>query len=190
VRNALRPHARFVIVVLVALFAVGAVYFTLRVHQRISESSLEHGISQHEHPRNVRCSELQSNGAAWACAVVFRAQAECLLARVNVLGSWSTIARPRRCARISGLVELLPHKITAAGVAADLDQQLGVTGLTCRKVPEHEVRWACGLPPAPGGQCFVVREVKWETWPAQDGGRLCDHFPALETAIRAAQGQG
>jgi hypothetical protein len=190
VRDALRPHARFLIVVLVALFAVGAVYFTLRVHQRISESSLEHRIAQRDDPQNVRCSELQSNGSAWACAVAFRAEAECLIARVNVFGSWSTVARPRRCAKISSLVELLPERITAAGVAADVGQQLGVSGLTCRKVPEHEVRWACGLPPAPGGQCVVVRQVQWETWPAQDGGRLCDHFPALETAIRASQGQG
>jgi hypothetical protein len=56
-------------------------------------------------------------------------------------------------------------------------------------VPQHEVRWACGRPPAPGGQCLVVRAINWQTWPTQAGGRLCDHFPALETAIRASQGE-
>jgi hypothetical protein len=183
------PHMRFLTVILVVLVAIGAGYFTLRVHQRISESSLESKISQRDHPQHVRCSALQSNGSAWACAVVFRAEAECMIARVNVFGSWSTVARTHRCAKIADLVALLPDRATAGGVAADVDQQLGITGLTCRKVPQHEVRWACGLPPAPGGQCIVLREVRWEIWPAQDGGRLCDHFPELESAIRASQGE-
>jgi hypothetical protein len=187
VRDAVRPHARFLTVILVVLLAIGAGFFVLRVHHRISASSLESKISQRDHPQAVRCSALQSNGSAWACAIVYRAEAECVIARVNVFGSWSTVARAHRCAKISSLVALLPRKITSAAVAADVDQLLGVTGLTCRKVPEHEVRWACGLPPAPGGQCLVVREVRWEMWPAQDGGRLCDHFPELESAIRASQ---
>jgi hypothetical protein len=189
VRSALRPHARFLTVVLVALVAVGVGFFVLRVHHRISESSLESKISQRDHPQQVRCSALQSNGSAWACAIVYRAEAQCVIARVNVFGSWSTVARAHRCAKITNLVELLPQKITAAAVAADVGQQLGIAGLTCRRVPQHEVRWACGRPPAPGGQCLVVREINWQAWPTQDGGRLCDHFPALETAIRASQGQ-
>jgi hypothetical protein len=189
VRDALRPHLRFLTVIFVVLVAIGAGYFTLRVHHRISESSLEGKIGQRDHPQRVRCSALQSNGSAWACAIVFRAEAECVIARVNVFGSWSTVARTHRCAKIADLVALLPESATAGGVAADVGQQLGITGLTCRKVPEHEVRWACGLPPAPGGQCIVLREVRWEIWPAQDGGRLCDHFPELENAIRASQGE-
>ena len=189
VRDTVRPHARFLTVILVVLVAIGVGYFTLRVHHRISESSLEGKISQRDHPQNVRCKALQSNGSAWACAIIFRAQSECVIARVSVLGSWSTVPRAHRCAKITELVDLLPQKTTTTGVAADVGQQLGITGLTCRKVPEHEVRWACGLPPAPGGQCLVLREVRWQMWPAQDGGRLCDHFPELETAIRASQGE-
>jgi hypothetical protein len=188
VRDAVRPHARFLTIILVVLIAIGVGYFALRVHHRISESALESKISQRDNPQHVRCSALQSNGSAWACAIVFRAQAECVIARVNVFGSWSTVARAHRCAKITSLVALLPQKITPTAVAADVGQQLGITGLTCRKLPEHEVRWACGLPPAPGGQCLVLREVRWQTWPAQAGGRLCDHFPELETAIKASQG--
>jgi hypothetical protein len=189
VRDALRPHARFLTLILVILLAIGGAYFVLRVHHRISESALEGKISQRDHPQHVRCSALQSNGSAWACAIVFRAEAECVIARVSVVGSWSTVARTHRCAKITSLVALLPRKITATAVAADVGQQLGITGLTCRKVPQHEVRWACGLPPAPGGQCLVLREVRWQMWPAQAGGRLCDHFPQLEAAIRASQGE-
>jgi hypothetical protein len=188
VRSAVRPHARFLSFILVVLVAIAAGYFTLRVHHRISESSLESKISQRDHPQDVRCSALQSNGSAWACAIVYRAEAECVIARVNVFGSWSTVARAHRCAKITRLEELLPQTITAANVALDVGQQLGITGLTCRKLPQHEVRWACGLPPAPGGQCLVLREVRWQMWPAQAGGRLCDHFPELESAIRASQG--
>jgi hypothetical protein len=189
VRDALRPHARFLTVILVILVTIGVGYFTLRVHHRISQSSLEGKISNRDHPQNVRCKALQSNGSAWACAIIFRAESECVIARVSVFGSWSTVARAHRCAKITELVALLPQKTTSTGVAADVGQQLGITGLTCRKVPEHEVRWACGLPPAPGGQCLVLREVRWQMWPAQAGGRLCDHFPELETAIRASQGE-
>jgi hypothetical protein len=189
VRNAMRPHVRFLSVIMVVLVVLGVGYFALRIHQRISRSSLESQIHTRDHAQAVRCSALQSNGSAWACAVIFRAESECLIARVNVLGSWSTVVRARRCARIEELVALLPQKVTPAGVAADVGQQLGIAGLTCRKVPQHEVRWACGRPPAPGGQCLVVREINWQTWPTQAGGRLCDHFPALETAIRASQGE-
>jgi len=189
VRDAVRPHQRFLSVILVVLLVLGVGYFALRIHHRISQSSLEHQIFERDHPRTVRCSQLQSNGSAWACAVIFKAESECLIARVNVVGSWSTVARARRCAKIAELVALLPQQATPDGVAADVGQQLGTKGLTCRKVPEHEVRWACGLPPAPGGQCLVVREILWQIWPVQDGGRLCDHFPALETAIRASQGE-
>jgi hypothetical protein len=189
VRGALRPHTRFLSVILGLLVVLGIGYFALRIHDRISQSSLEHQIFQRDGAQNVRCSRLQSNGSAWACAVIFRAESECLIARVNVLGSWSTVPRARRCAKIAELVALLPQRTTAGGVAADVGQQLGITGLTCRKVPEHEVRWACGLPPAPGGQCLVARAIRWQLWPTQLGGRICDHFPALETAIRASQGE-
>ena len=189
VRAAMRPHMRFLSVIMVVLVVLGVGYFALRIHQRISQSSLESQIHTRDHAQAVRCSALQSNGSAWACAVIFRAESECLIARVNVLGSWSTVVRAHRCAKIEALVALLPQKVTPAGVAADVGQQLGIAGLTCRKVPQHEVRWACGRPPAPGGQCLVVREINWQTWPTQAGGRLCDHFPALETAIRASQGE-
>jgi hypothetical protein len=189
VRDAMRPHMRFLSVIMVVLVVLGVGYFALRIHQRISQSSLEGQIHARDHAQAVRCSALQSNGSAWACAVIFRAQSECLIARVNVVGSWSTVVRAPRCAKIDELVAMLPQKITPDGVAADVGQQLGIAGLTCRKVPQHEVRWACGRPPAPGGQCFVVREINWQTWPTQDGGRLCDHFPALESAIRASQGE-
>src|SRR6185437_2551045 len=189
VRAAMRPHMRFLSVIMVVLVVFGVGYFALRIHQRISQSSLEGQIHTRDHAQAVRCSALQSNGSAWACAVIFRAESECLIARVNIVGSWSTVVRPRRCAKIDELVALLPQQITPAGVAADVGQQLGIAGLTCRKVPQHEVRWACGRPPAPGGQCLVVREINWQTWPTQAGGRLCDHFPALETAIRASQGE-
>ena len=189
VRDAMRPHMRFLSVIIVVLVVLGGGYFALRIHQRISQSSLESQIHARDHAQAVRCSALQSNGSAWACAVIFRAESECLIARVNVVGSWSTVVRARRCAKIDELVALLPQRVTPAGVAADVGQQLGIAGLTCRKVPQHEVRWACGRPPAPGGQCLVVREINWQTWPTQAGGRLCDHFPALETAIRSSQGE-
>jgi hypothetical protein len=188
-RAAMRSHLWLTGIVLTVL-AVGATgYWVLRVHQRIAETSLEHQIATREHAPTVRCSALQSNGAAWACAVVYRVESVCLIAKVSALGSWSTAVCQHRCSQVPQLVKLLPATITAAAVGADVDRQLGSTGTgigtQCIKEPAHKVRWACQRPP-PGKACVVVRVVLWTPWNFIPGGHLCAHLPALVKKVHAA----
>ena len=183
-RAAMRSHLWLAGIILTVL-AVGATgYWVLRVHQRIAETSLEHQIATREHAPTVRCSPLQSNGSAWACAVVYRVESVCVIAKVSTFGNWSTVVGQHRCERLPELEALLPRTLTAAGVAADIGRQAGHSDFTCLKLPSHKVRWACGRPPAPGGQCLIVRVVVWTPWNTLDGGRVCDHFPALQAALR------
>jgi hypothetical protein len=184
-RVALRSHM-WLTGIVVAVLAVGATgYWVLRVHQRIGEATLEHQLAAREHAPTVRCAKLQSDGAAWACAVVYRAESVCLIAKVNALGSWSTAIGQHRCERVPELAALQPQNFTSAAVQADIAHQTGHKDFRCRKLPGHKVRWLCGRPPAPGGQCLVVRVVPWTSWNETDGGRACDHFPTLQDALRS-----
>jgi hypothetical protein len=190
-RTALRSHLWLTGIVL-AVLAVGASgYWVLRVHQRIGEGTLEHQLAKREHAPTVRCASLQSDGAAWACGVIYQAESVCLIAKVNALGSWSTVVGQHRCERVPELEALRPKHPTFTAVQADVAHQTGHRDFRCRKLPGHKVRWLCGRPPAPGGQCLIVRVVPWTSWNETDGGRACDHFPVLQQALRseaAAQG--
>jgi hypothetical protein len=195
-RAGIRAHLWLTGIVCLAL-AVGLTgYWVLRVHQRIGQATLEHEIGKREGASTVGCSKLQSDGAVWACALIYRAESVCLIAKVNALGSWSTAIGQHRCAEVARLRRLLPPKsrITAAAVAADVDRQLGRTGAgpgtQCIKEPAHKVRWACQRPPPPGsgaasGACEVVRVQPWN-WNFLNGGRLCAHLPDLVKKVRAA----
>jgi hypothetical protein len=171
-------------IVCVVLAVVAGGYWALRVHQRIGQGSLEHQIAVRETAPTVHCSKLQSDGAVWACGVIYRAESVCLIAKVNVLGSWSTAANQHRCQRVAALVALLPKEITAGNVGADVDRQLGGSGTVCVKVPSHQVRWACQRPASAGNRCLLVRVVPWTAWNENDAGRLCEHLPALQKKIR------
>src|SRR5205085_10945458 len=95
--------------IVLALLAVGSTaYWVLRVHQRIAETSLEHQIATRNDAQSVRCVELQSDGAVWACGVFYNVESVCLIAKVNPLGSWSTTVGTHRCQREPQLVALLP----------------------------------------------------------------------------------
>jgi hypothetical protein len=183
-RAGIRPHLWLIAIVLVVLAAGASGYWVLRVHQRISQTSLEQQITTRQKAPTVRCSALQSDGAAWACAVVYRVETVCLIAKVNVLGSWSTVVGHDRCARVPELARLLPP-VTAKGVTADIGRETGHPDYICRKLPGHKVRWACGGPPAASRACLIVRVVEWTAWNETPGGSACAHFPALQRALRS-----
>jgi hypothetical protein len=186
VKNVLRSHQRLAYVLLAVILVASAGYWVLRVHQRIGEGALEAGITKQQHAPTVRCAALQSNGAAWACAVVYRAESVCFIARVNVLGSWSTALGQHRCERIPRLAGLAPQNITAEMVATDIDRRQGSSDFVCGKLPSHKVRWACERPLATGGQCLVVRVIEWTSWNVLDGGKTCARDPDLQKALRQA----
>jgi hypothetical protein len=179
--------------IICVVLAVGlAGYWVLRVHQRIGQAALQHELGKRETAPTVGCVKLQSNGAVWACAIVYQAESVCLIAKVNALGSWSTAVGQHRCSEQGQLVKLLPDPITADAVAADADRQLGSTGTgpgtQCVKEPGHKVRWVCQRPPPVGatvGACEVVRVQAWIPWNFNIS-HLCAHLPALVKKVKAA----
>jgi hypothetical protein len=185
VREGLRSHAWLTGIVLAVLIVGATGYWALRVHPRIGETSLEQGIANRDNASTVRCKPLQENRSAWACGVFHRVESVCLIARVNILGSWTTVVGHLRCAREPELAALVPKEVTAAGVAADIDNQLGPAGTVCEKQPGHKVRWACERPGA-NNACVLVRVIVWVPWNEQDGKDLCRHLPDLQAKIKAA----
>jgi hypothetical protein len=185
VREALRSHAWLTGIVLAVLIVGATGYWALRVHPRIGETSLEQGIANRDNASTVRCKPLQENRSAWACGVFHRVESVCLIARVNILGSWTTVVGHLRCAREPELAALVPKEVTAAGVAADIDNQLGPAGTVCEKQPGHKVRWACERPGA-NNACVLVRVIVWVPWNEQDGKDLCRHLPDLQAKVKAA----
>jgi hypothetical protein len=192
--SGMRAHMWLTSIICVVLAVGLAGYWVLRVHQRIGQAALEHEIGKRENAPTVGCAKLQSDGAVWACAVIYKAESVCLIAKVSALGSWSTAVGQHRCSQLPQLVKLLPATITAAAVGADVDRQLGSTGTgigtQCIKEPAHKVRWACQRPPpdrATQGACVVVRVVLWTPWNFIPGGHLCAHLPALVKKVHAAR---
>ena len=184
VKNVLRSHQRLAYVLLAVILVASAGFWVLRIHQRIGEHTLEAGITKQQHAPTVQCASLQSNGSAWACAVVYRAESVCLIARVSVLGSWSTAIGQHRCERVPRLAALAPGTITSTMVAADIDRREGRADFVCDKLPSHKVRWACERPLETGGQCLVVRVIQWTSWNVLDGGKACAHDPKLQKALK------
>jgi hypothetical protein len=190
VRAALHSHLWLTGIVLAVLAVSATGYWVLRVHQRIGQATLEHQMAARQHAPTVGCAKLQSDGAAWACAVVYQAESVCLIAKVNVLGSWSTSVGEHRCERIPALTALLPATPTATTVAADVGRQAGNEDYTCDKLSSHKVRWACERPIATGANCLVVRVVQWTSWNVLDGGKTCEHDPDLQKALRRKAAAG
>jgi hypothetical protein len=186
VKNVLRSHQRLAYIVLAVILIGAGGYWAARVHQRIGESALEAGIARQQHAPTVKCASLQSNGAAWACGVVYQAESVCFIARVNILGSWSTALGQHRCERIPAVAALAPNPatITPTMVAGDINRQQDASDFVCGKLPSHKVRWACERPPQTGGQCLVVRVIQWTSWNVLDGGKTCAHDPDLQKALK------
>jgi hypothetical protein len=188
VKNTLRAHQRLAYILAAVIIIAGAGFWALRVHERIGQHALESGVAKQQQGASaVKCAALQSNGAAWACAVVYKAESVCLIARVNLLGSWSTKTRAgqqHRCDRIPALAALAPKAITATMVGADIDRREGRSDFACAKLPSHKVRWACERPLETGGQCLVVRVIQWTSWNVLDGGKSCAHDPDLQKALK------
>jgi hypothetical protein len=173
---AVRSHLLLVAIVLVVISVAGTAYWALRVHQRISAATLEHAIGGREHASTVRCVEQQSNGAVWACGLVYNAASVCLIADVNVVGDWNTKPGVALCDHRSQLNAILPDPVTSAAVAADMANQQAFPGARCVRVPNTTVRWACLQP---GGDCLRVRVAAWRSL-GPEPSDVCDHLPAFK----------
>lgn len=175
---AVRSHVWLVAIVVVLVGAAGTAYWTLRVHQRIEQTTLARGIAEREHATVVRCVEQQSNGSVWACGLVYNAESVCLIANVNPVGDWSTKPGIDLCSHRSALTALLPAAITSRAVEADVRSQLSLAVSRCAKIPARKVRWACLGPGPSSTSCVEVRVVPWAQW-TSDTSTACEHIPAL-----------
>jgi hypothetical protein len=182
---AVRSHLWLVAIVLVLVGGAGTAYWGLRVHQRIGATTLERGITDREHATTVRCVEQQSNGAVWACGLVYRAESVCLIANVNPAGDWTTKPGTDLCTHRPALTALLPARIASAEVEADLRTQLSLNVSKCAKIATRKVRWACLVPGASSTSCLEVRIVPWVPW-GTDPSTACPHVPALRKFLGEA----
>ena len=175
---AVRSHLWLVVIVVVLAGAASTGYWGLRVHQRIGETPLERGVGGREHANTIKCVEQQSNGAVWACGLVYRAESVCLIANVNPVGDWTTKPGADLCTHRPELTALLPARLTSSAVAADLESQFSLDVSKCAKIPTRKVRWACLGPSASSASCLEVRIVPWTPWKTGPS-TACDHLPVL-----------
>ncbi|MGH3139113.1 MAG: hypothetical protein ACRDQE_05220 [Gaiellales bacterium] len=179
---AVRSHVWLGVIVIVLVGGAATAYWGLRVHQRIGETTLEHGVQGREGARTVRCVEQQPNGAVWACGLVYNAESVCLIANVNPAGDWTTKPGVDLCANRPELTALLPPTITPGAVEADL-QAHGTNVSKCAKIPTTKVRWACLVPGASSTSCVFLRVVPWGLWTTAPS-PVCSHLPALEKFLK------
>lgn len=180
---AVRSHVWLGAIVIVLVSGAATAYWGLRVHQRIGEATLEHGIQGREGVSTVRCVEQQSNGAVWACGLVYTAESSCLIANVNPAGDWTTKPGVDLCTNRPQLTPLLPTNITPGAVEADLRTHHGSNVSKCAKVPTAKVRWACLVPGASSTSCVELRVVPWVPWSTHPS-VACPHMPALRKSLK------
>jgi hypothetical protein len=173
---AVRSHMLLFAIILAVVGVAGTTYWGLRVHQRIAQGTLERAIAGRENASAVRCVEQQSNGAVWACGLVYRAASVCLIADVNPVGDWNTKDGPGLCDHRAQLAAILPDPITPTGLEADMGSQQAFPGSRCVKLPTTRVRWACLQP---GGGCMLVRVAPWRSLAATPSD-VCEHVPAFK----------
>lgn len=183
---AVHSHLWLVVIVVVLVSAAGTAYWGLRVHQRIGGATIERGVRDREHASAIKCVEQQSNGAVWACGLVYRAESVCLIANVNPVGDWTTKPGADLCLHRPSLTALLPARLTASAVTADLKSQLSLDVSKCAKIPARKVRWACLGPGASNSACLELRIVPWVPW-TYDSSTACEHIPALRKSLGKRQ---
>ena len=141
----------------------GTAYWVPRVHQRIGEATIERGVGNREHTSTIKCVERQSNGAMGVRARL-PGRVRLPHREVNPVGDWNTKPGADLCDHRSSLTALLPARLTAGAVAADLKSQLSVDVSKCAKIPARKVRWACLGPGAASNSCLEIRIVPWVPW--------------------------
>lgn len=183
-RAAVHSHVWLGVIVLTLTGAAAFGYWAARVHERIDGATLERAIAEREAAPTTRCVELQSNGAVWACGLVYNAQSVCLLANVNIVGDWSTTPGDDSCSHSPELVQLVPDPVRATQIAADLGRQFPGGRWICSRLFQAKVRWACARPDPSGNQCYALRVVPW-MW-SEEQSTVCPHVPALRHRLKKA----
>jgi hypothetical protein len=171
------------LIVSLVVVLVGGGYWAVKIRDRADAAAIQRSVAGDYPGAHVTCSGLSSNGATWVCAVVYRAESECVAAKVSVTGAISSKLGHDRCKSVPQLTALVPDP-TPAAVAADV-ARLGSSGgpaLVCARVPSTKTRWACLPQHQPTGTCSVLRVVPWLPWKVHTTSRICAQIPALRQA--------
>lgn len=168
------------LVTLAVIVAAGG-YWLFKIRDRTNEAAVEKAVAGAHKGASARCVELRSNGATWACAVVYEAESECVLAKASVFGSVSQVLSDR-CVKNADLQASLPHP-TPQGVADDIDRIVAAGGSrACVKLAGTASKWACAVPGELAATCVLVKVQPWKAWAPKAGGTRCEHVPALKNA--------
>jgi hypothetical protein len=171
------------LVVALAVVVVGAGYWAVKVRERAGASAVAAHVAQSHPGSQVRCVEMQSNGAAWVCGAVYKAESVCVRANVSFMGSITEADGKHRCAQEPALRAIAPHAPTAAAVAADVTRTEGGQGqFVCIQPGKGTSRWLCGRRSGSAVACLKVGLVIWQTLKVKPGGDTCHSKPALRQA--------
>ena len=167
--------------VTVAVIVAAGGYWLYKIRDRTNEAAVEKAVAGAHEGSTARCVELRSNGATWACAVVYQAESECVLAKASVLGSISQVLSDH-CKKDPDLQAAVPAP-TPQGVAADIQRIVPAGGSrACVKLAGTKAKWACAVPGELAATCVLVTVHPWKPWDPKAGGTRCEHVPALKNA--------
>jgi hypothetical protein len=170
-------------VVALVVVVAGAGYWAVKVRERASASAVAAHVAQSHPGSQVRCVEMQSNGAAWVCGAVYKAESVCVRANVSFMGSITEADGKHRCAQEPSLQAIAPHSPTAAAVAADVTRTEGGSGeFVCIQPGQGATRWLCGRRSGGAVACLKVSLIDWQGLKVKPGGDACLSKPALRQA--------
>ena len=170
---------------MVALVVVvaGAGYWAVKVRERAGASAVAAHVARDHPGSQVRCVEMQSNGASWVCGAVYKAESVCVRANVSFMGSITEADGKRRCAQEPALQAIAPHAPTASAVAADVTRTQGGSGqFLCIQPGKGTTRWLCGRRSGSSVDCLKVALVAWQPLKVKPAGNACLTKPAMRQA--------
>jgi hypothetical protein len=171
-----------VVSLVIVLLAGGLWYGKLR--ERADAATVQNHVAVHYPGSTVGCVEIKANASLWGCGVVYRAESICLAVAVSATGDVSPGKLSARRCVVPGLRRMLPAKVEAGAVAADVGRiKRGPGSFVCAQAPNSQSHWACARQSAGEHQCVVVRVVPWVPLRPDDGGGRCRKIPSLRAAV-------
>lgn len=170
------------LVSLAIILAATAVWF-VEFHQRVDAATVQNAVALKNPGTTVGCVATSANGSQWECAVVRRADSNCVSLSASVLGRVSVgRTTPSRCIS-PGLQQMLPRHVTGEMVATDVAAMVGGAPFVCAPSNNGSSRWGCARSTVSQTQCVTVKVVPWTPMRPKDGHKLCSTIPYLRQAV-------
>jgi hypothetical protein len=175
---------RWPLLVAAVIVLLAAALWYGKLRPRASAAEVQQTVGLNHPGAVVGCVPVKSNGSLWGCAVVYRAESECLAVAVSLTGKIDPGGPSQHHCSTPQLLHLLPHSIAAKAVAFDVTRAVGGrgAGFTCARMGHGTVRWACARS-VPAQRCVLVKVVRWRPLKLTDGGPACGKVPQLRMAV-------